>query len=115
MATINGVDFGKVAQEAIAAAKAAADDPQVWKSLQDIIHNIADSLQADVALIARRKATGEFNESDAKIFLDDQKMVARIRIRSIASIGLTAAENIWNAVANVFGTAINKALGWTLL
>jgi hypothetical protein len=115
MAMINGVDFNQVAKEALAAAKAAANDENAWKSLKDIIKNVTDSLQGDVQLIAKRKISGEFNEDDAKVFMEDQKMVARIRIRSVAIIGLQLAERIWNAIADVFRTAINQALGWTVL
>ena len=115
MAIINGVDFSTVAREAIAAAKSAANDPVAWKSLQDIVKNITDGLKADVPLIAKRKISGEFNENDAAVFMEDQKMVARIRIRSLSIIGLQIAENIWNAIASVFRTAINKAIGWTVL
>lgn len=115
MATINGVDFDQVAKAALSAAKAAANDDAAWGRLNDILKNITNSLKADVQVIAKRKTTGEFNENDARVFIEDQKMVARMRIRSIAIIGLQLAENIWNAIADVFRTAINQALGWTIL
>jgi hypothetical protein len=115
MATINGVDFGLVAKEAIAAARDAADDDATWRSLKDIIKNITASLNGDVQLIAKRKLSAQFNARDAAVFLDDQKMLARMRIRSVAIIGLQLAERIWNAIAAVFGAAIRKALGWKLL
>lgn len=62
-----------------------------------------------------RAANGEFNEDDARIFMEDQKVVARIRLRSLAIITLQIAERVWNAVATVFRSAINTALGWTVL
>ncbi len=115
MATIRDVDFGQVVKDALEAAKAEVNDPNTWKSLKDIIKNISDGLVADVKFIAKKKASGEFNEDDARVFLEDQKMLARIRIRSVAIINLQIAERIWNAVAEVFRKAINTALGWTLL
>lgn len=115
MPTINGVDFSQVSKDALTAAKGALNDEKTWASLQDIIKNLLDSLTKDVQLIAKRKLSGEFNEDDARAYIEDQKTIARIRIRSIAIIGLQLAENIWNAIAKVFGEAINKALGWTLL
>jgi hypothetical protein len=115
MATINGVDFSRVAREAIEAARAVVEDKDTWASLHDIVKNVTEGLTKDVQLIAKRKLSGEFNEDDARVFLEDQKMIARIRIRSVAIIGLTLAEQIWNAVAQVFRAAIKKALGWTLL
>jgi hypothetical protein len=115
MATINGIDFSVVAKNALAAAKLAANDDNAWKSLNDILKNVTNSLKADVQIIAKRKISGEFNENDARVFLDDQKMVARMRIRSLAIIGLQLAERIWNAIADVFKVAINAALGWSVL
>lgn len=115
MPTINGVDFEEVSKDALAAVRGALNDEKAWTSLKDIIENISDSLTKDVQLIAKRKISGEFNEDDARVYIEDQKTVARIRIRSIAIIGLQLAEKIWNAIAEIFRKAINKALGWTLL
>ncbi|MBL7186554.1 MAG: hypothetical protein ISS70_09520 [Phycisphaerae bacterium] len=113
MATVNSVDFGKVINDAVVAARAVITDN--WDQVQEIVKNIGKSLTNDVVFIAKKKVSGEFNEGDAKVFLEDQKMLARIRLRSIAIITLQLAERIWNAIANVFRTAINTALGWTLL
>jgi hypothetical protein len=41
-------------------------------------------------------------------------MLARVRLRSLAIISLQIAERVWNAIAEVFGKAINIALGWTI-
>jgi hypothetical protein len=111
--TINGVDFSKVIKEAISSAKKVAT--QDWKEVRDIVKNIADGLAKDVEFLAKKKASGEFNQKDAGVFMDDQKMLARIRLRSVAIIGLQMAERIWNAIADVFRKAIKSALGWTVL
>ncbi len=113
MATINGVDFGKVVDDAVTAAKGVVTDN--WDEVQEIVKNIGESLSNDIEFIAKKKLSGEFNEEDAKVFLEDQKMLARIRLRSVAIITLQIAERIWNAIAGVFRTAINSALGWSLL
>ncbi|MGH8564010.1 MAG: hypothetical protein ACREXW_07915 [Gammaproteobacteria bacterium] len=115
MPTINRVDFNKVAKDALDAAKAVANDENAWRSLKDIVKNISAGLTADVQLIAKKKSSGEFNEDDARVYLEDQKMVARIRIRSVAIISLQLAERIWNAIAAVFRSAINKAIGWNII
>ena len=113
MAVINGVDFTKTVEEALDAAQAVVTNN--WDDVRDILQNIAEGLANDVAFIAKKKASGEFNESDARVFLEDQKMLARIRLRSIAIVTLQLAERIWNAVATIFRTAINQALGWNIL
>lgn len=110
---INGVDFDAVTKEAVAAAKNAATDG--WDQLSDVVENIGKSLTSDVEFIAKKKLSGEFDKSDAKIFLEDQKTVARMRLRSIAIVTLKIAERIWNAIVSVFNAAINKAIGWSIL
>jgi hypothetical protein len=111
--TINDVNFSDVAKQALEAAKAVVSDN--WDDVRDIVKNIADSLVNDVQFIAKKKLSGEYNEKDAKVFMEDQKMVARIRLRSLAIISLQLAEEIWNAIAAVFRKAIKTALGWTVL
>ena len=110
---INNVDFDVVTNEAIAAAKLVLQDG--WEELSDIVENIGKSLSSDVEFVAKKKLSGEFEELDAKVFMEDQKTVARMRLRSIAIITLQIAERLWNAIAKVFNTAINQAIGWTIL
>lgn len=113
MSKINGVDFDNVLDDALAAAKAVISDN--WDELKEIVENIGKGLTNDISFLAKKKLSGEFNEEDSKVFMDDQKMLARIRLRSIAIITLQLAERIWNAIADVFRVAINKAIGWDVL
>lgn len=110
---INNVDFDVVTKDAIKAAKDIITEG--CDELSDIVENIGKNIANDVAFVAKKQASGEFEESDAKIFMEDQRIVARMRLRSIAIITLKIAEDIWNAIVNIFNTAINKAIGWTLL
>ncbi len=113
MTKINNIDFDQVLEDAIKAAKAVATDN--WQEISDIVENIGKGLVNDVEFIAKKKESGEFNEDDARIYLDDQKMVARTRLRSIAIITMQIAERIWNAIADVFRKAIEGALEWTIV
>ncbi len=113
MAIINGVDFDDVVRDAIRAADAEIREGR--DELADIVENIANSLSNDVQFIAKKKASGEFNQMDAQVYLEDQKTLARVRLRSVAIVTLQIAERIWNAIAKVFREAIEKALGWTVL
>ncbi len=113
MATINNVDFDVVIQDALTAAKGVVD--QDWDKIKDLVENFAKGMVNDVEFIAKKKLSGEFNEDDARAYLEDQKILARTRVRSIAIVSLQLAQSIWNAVAQVFSTAIKKALNWTIL
>jgi len=114
MAIINDVDFGKVVQDALAAARDVllAD----FDKLKDIVENIGNSIVNDVVFIGQKKASGEFNEDDARVHLEDLKVLARIRLRSVAIVTLQLAERVWNAIASVFRAAIQQALGgWVII
>ncbi len=113
MATINNVNFDDVVNEALKAAQIVLSDN--WDEARDIVENIAKGLVNDVSFIAKKKLSGEFNEDDARVYLEDQKMLARVRLRSLAIITLQIAERVWNAIADVFRTAIKTALKWLLL
>jgi hypothetical protein len=113
MVTVNNVNFDDVVEDALKAAKAVITEN--WDEVRDIVENIAKGLANDVAFIATKKLKGEFNEDDARVYLEDQKMLARVRLRSLAVITLQIAERVWNAIAEIFRSAINKALGWTII
>lgn len=113
--TINGVNFTQVGKDALEAVRVLLEDPGTWKSLKDILQNVADGLTADIRFIARKKLSGEFNEDDARVYLEDQKTIARVRIRSVAIITLQLAEKVLNAMLDVFRGAVRQALGWTVL
>jgi hypothetical protein len=113
MSTINGVDFGQVANNAVTAGIGVITSNA--SGLREVVENVAEGIVHDLAFVARKKANGEFEEEDARIFMEDQKTLARIRIRSIGIVTAQIAERVWNAMAQVFRQAINTALGWTLL
>lgn len=112
MANINGVDIGDVVKEALSAAKAVADIE--WDKLRDLVENISKGMLNDLELVAKQILTSEMDAYDAKIFMEDQKMVARVRLRAIAIMTLQSAERILNAIIGVFREAANKALGFDL-
>lgn len=112
MTTINGVDFGKVLNEAIDAARQAASGN--WSSIKDIVDNIGKAMINDIEHVANQKANGTLDEYGAKIFMEDQKIVARVRLRSVAIMTAQLAENVLNAMIDVFKTAVDQALGWTI-
>ncbi|WP_394202989.1 hypothetical protein [Shewanella waksmanii] len=112
MEKVNGVDIGNVVKEALAAAKAVGTEN--WADAKDIVDNIAQGFLNDLKFIAKKKAKGEYDEYDAKIFLEDQKMVARVRLRSLAIVTLQIAERMLNAVIEVFKNAATAAFNWAL-
>tara|TARA_R110002126_G_scaffold63511_5_gene162680 strand:- start:340 stop:690 length:351 start_codon:yes stop_codon:yes gene_type:complete len=112
MAILNNIDVGDVLADAMTSAKQAAQSN--WPVVSDMVDNIARSILIDLDYIARQKLLGQIDEYGAKIFLEDQRMVARARLRSLAIVTLQLAEAIINAILRVFNTAAQKALGWVL-
>lgn len=111
--TINGVNFDDVIKDAEKAVKNIAIND--WGSIKDLITNIARGMVDDVEFIAAKKSSGEFNEYDARAFLDDNNIVIRIRLRAVLMKSLELVEKVWNAMAEIFRDAINRAIGWTIL
>ena len=112
MTTLNQIDVGDVLKEALSSARNAAKDS--WPAVSELADNIARSILIDIEYIARQKVLGQIDEYGAKIFLEDQRMVARARLRSLAIVTLQLAEDIINAMLRVFNAAAQKALGWLL-
>ena len=112
MTKLNNVEIGNVVKDAITAAKDVAEGD--WSEIKDIVKNIADSLLVDLKYIAKEKLNDRIDEYGAKIFLEDQKMVARVRLRSLAIMTLQSAERMINAILDVFKEAANTALGWDI-
>lgn len=107
---INSVDFDAVIKDAIKAAKAVAGTN--WPALKDYVENIGRGIANDTFFLKKKKDGGEFDEEDAKMFMEDQKILARMRLRSLAIITMQIAEDIINAIVDVFRSAINSAIGW---
>lgn len=112
MTILNNIDVGDVLAQAMASAKHAARDS--WPAVSELANNIGRSILIDLDYIARQKVLGQIDEYGAKIFLEDQRMVARARLRALAIVTLQLAEDIINAMLRVFNTAAQKALGWVL-
>lgn len=110
---INEVNFDDVIEDARKAVKNIAIKD--WSSIQDLITNIARGMVDDVEFIAKKKLSGEFNEYDARAFLDDNNIVIRIRLRAVLIKSLELVEKVWNAMAEIFRDAINRAIGWVIL
>lgn len=112
MTTLNNIDVGDVLADAMTSAKQAAKSN--WPEVSELVDNIARSILVDLDYIARQKLLGQIDEYGAKIFLEDQRMVARARLRALAIVTLQLAEDIINAMLSVFNAATQKALGWVL-
>ncbi|SNY52471.1 hypothetical protein SAMN06297280_2130 [Arsukibacterium tuosuense] len=112
MTILNNIDIGDVLADAMTSAKQAAKDS--WPAVSELADNIARSILVDLDYVARQKVLGQIDEYGAKIFLEDQRMVARARLRSLAIVTLQLAEDIINAMLRVFNAAAQKALGWVL-
>jgi hypothetical protein len=112
MTMINGVDIGDVLQEALDAAKNVAGGN--WSELKDIVENIGKGFINDLEQIGKQIQKGSMDEFGASIFMEDQRMVARVRLRSVAIVTLQIAENILNAMIDVFHKAVNTVLGFSV-
>ena len=113
MSTINGVDFDAVGKQALDAVRVVL--VRNFDQASDIVESVVEAMERDVVFLAKKKASGELNEMDARDYMDQQRILLRMRLTAIPEIGLLAAQQAWNAIAGVFRSAILSALGWTAL
>lgn len=110
---INGVDFDVVTADAIKAVKAVIQAD--WPAVQSTIVSLGQRMASDALFVQRQLVDGKLDAAGAHALLQDQKIVARMHLRTVAIITLQLADAILDAMANVFKIAINRALGWDLL
>ncbi|MBO9549506.1 hypothetical protein [Pseudomonas sp.] len=106
---INGVDLDAVLLEAINAAKTIIQSD--WPAIRAEVENLGRSMARDMIFLHQQQQAGTLSDNDIGLFLDDQKIVTRLRLRSIAIVTLQLAEAILNAMTAVFRSAIYRALG----
>ncbi|QHG64930.1 hypothetical protein [Pseudomonas putida] len=109
---INGVDLDAVLLEAINAAKTIIHSD--WPVIRAEVESLGRSMARDMMILHQQQQDGALSENDIGLFLDDQKIVARLRLRSIAIVTLQLAEAILNAMTAVFRSAIYRALGYDM-
>ncbi len=110
---INNVNFNAVLDGIITTV--TRENQTSREEIRRVIEHIGRDMFSDIAFINEKQKSGEYEENDARIFMDDQKLIARLRLRNLPSIDISQANRLWTVVADEFSFAISRAIGWQVL
>ena len=103
-------DPDQLIKDCIAATKVALGAN--WKAAKELAKKSSKDLVNSAVMIQKMKIEGKITEEEAKQLIEEEKIVARIRLRSLVGIGLSGDEKAVNAIIGVLKGTANKAIGW---
>ena len=62
-------------------------------------------------MIAKLLAQGKIGKADAQQLAEEERIVVRMKLRTIAGTALLAAQHVINAIVGVLSTAVNSIVG----
>ena len=107
------LDVQDIAQQMIAAA--AGQFKKQWPDVKSYAESEFQKLAHTIVFIGEQRVAGKIDETESTLLLDMQKNASRAVFLTIKGIGLLTAEAAINAAFDVVRTAVNSALGLTLL
>ncbi|RQU12387.1 hypothetical protein DF153_18575 [Burkholderia cenocepacia] len=107
------MDWGKVLDDMIAAAKAAAGGD--WPKLSTYAQHEFQTLAGVAAQIEAKKQAGAISEMDAEFIAGQYKAAAQGVVYAISGLAKIVIQNAWNAAMDVLRKALNSATGWALI
>lgn len=109
MDRLEAVELDEVVGEAITAAKAAAGND--WDDLSEYVEKSAKNLLSSGVMIAKLLAQGKIDQDDARQLAEEERIVIRMQLRTIAGVTLLAAQNVINAIVGVISKTVNEIIG----
>lgn len=107
------LDVGALAQAMLGAAKGKLK--KQWPVIKEYAAAEARKTAETLALIERLRLAGEISTKEARLLLEMQRNSAKAVLMSVEGLGLLAAESAINAAIGAVRTAVNKAVGFTLI
>lgn len=99
----------EILEEAITAAKEAAGDE--WDDLSEYVEKSAKNLLSSGVMIAKLLAQEKINQDDARLLAEEERIVVRMQLRTIAGVTLLVAQNVINAIVGVISKTVNEVVG----
>lgn len=110
---INNVNFQAVMDKVVTQIVQEHLDSE--EDMRKVIEYIGKDMFSDIAFLTEKQQSGEYEENDARVFMDDQKLIARLRLRNLPSVDTAQANRAWQVIADEFSFAISRAIGWQVL
>jgi hypothetical protein len=109
MAQATAVDFNKLLQDIIGAAKTTA--AQQFPKIESAVTTGAQQLLVLAEDIDQKKRLNQINDDEASMLLELQHNSQRAMLMAVEGISALAAEAVANAVIKVVADTLNVALG----
>lgn len=110
---LNAVDFDALVQEAISASKTLIRHG--WSSVKEFVKKAAKNVRDSGVAVAKMLAQGAITEEEAKLLMEDERILLRVQLRTIIGMALLTAERVINAIVSAFRDTFNTVMGFELV
>ncbi len=107
------IDATAIASDMLSAMKGELTD--AWPDIKDYAEAEAKKLAQTFLMIEKLKLSNQIDEEEAEIHLNMAKNASKAVFLAIEGMGLIVVERAINAALDVVSTAVNTALGFTLI
>ena len=110
---LHEVDFDDLFRHAVTAAKDVI--LHGWDSVKEHVKKAAKNLRDAGVSIAKMLATGVISQEEARILLEDERLVVRMQLRTVLAGAILTAQRVVAAILGVFRDAFNRIMGFDLV
>ncbi|OIR14239.1 hypothetical protein GALL_47060 [mine drainage metagenome] len=107
------LDINTLINQMVGAAKDSLGSN--WPGIKDVATSSLTTIAQNLVDIEKMKIVGIITPEKAALLISMQKQAAKMAIATEVGLGILAAEAAINAALDVVRTAVNTAIGWTLL
>ena len=107
------INVQEILEQMLDAAKEVLENH--WEEAKPFAQQELKSLAENLKLINQLKTQGKISEEQAKHYLEIHKSSVRIVLLTIEGLGILAVEATINAALDVIKSAVNTAIGWSIL
>jgi hypothetical protein len=113
MQRLDETDFDDLLQQAVSAAKALV--VHGWDAVKEFVKKAAKNVRDVGISLAKMVAQHTITDDEAKLLLEDERILIRMQLRTVVGMGLLTAERVLNAILGVFKGAFNRIVGFELV
>lgn len=110
---LQATDFEALYQQAVSAARGVVASG--WDAVKEHVKKAAKNLRDAGVSVAKMLATGMLSETEAKLLMEDEKIVVRMQLRTVLAGAILTAQRVVAAILGVFGDAFKKITGFDLV
>jgi hypothetical protein len=113
MQRLEETDFDALVKDAIGAARAVFTEG--WDAVEEFVEKAAKNLGEVGASLARMVAREKITHEEAKLLLEDERILIRMHLRTVVGMALLTAQRVLTAILGVLKGALNRIVGFELV